>query len=189
MAWSGLLIWPSCSVLGVPAERSRLDPNYASQSGQIVRLGLPVEVGLMGNPSKRIPPMTHAVERIDHVEVYVRDVETAAAWYQKVLGLEEVFRCDPFPVMIGTRGSKIALFQAPRDGPDNSDDDTQPPIRWRRVAWLVTSDRFAAAQDHLRACGVAFDRHFPFAASDAAILRNLCPISKPNDHSADHVAV
>ena len=101
--------------------------------------------------------MTHTVERIDHVEVYVREVEAAAAWYQKVLGLEEVFRCDPFPVMIGTRGSKIALFQAPRDGPDNSDDDTQPPIRWRRVAWLVTSDRFAAAQDHLRACGVAFD--------------------------------
>ena len=59
--------------------------------------------------------------------------------------------------MIGIGGSKIALFQAKRDGPDHGDNDAQPPIRWRRVAWLVASDRFAAAQDHLRACGVTFE--------------------------------
>lgn len=37
--------------------------------------------------------MPHVVDRIDHVEVYVRDVEAAMAWYEKVLGLKEVFRC------------------------------------------------------------------------------------------------
>jgi len=97
------------------------------------------------------------VDRIDHVEVFVRDIEAAQTWYEKVLGLKEVYRFDPHPVMIGIGGSKIALFKSRRDGPNNSDDDTQPPIRWRCVAWLVASDRFTAAQDHLRACGVAFD--------------------------------
>ncbi len=101
--------------------------------------------------------MSYAVDRIDHVEVYVRDVEVAASWYDKVLGLKEVRRWDPGPVMIEAGGTKIALFKAKREGPDNSDDDNQPPIRWRRVAWVVASDRFAGAQDHLRACGVAFD--------------------------------
>ncbi len=83
--------------------------------------------------------MSYAVDRIDHVEVYVRDVDAAMAWYEKVLGLKEVFRSDPLPVMIGTGGSKIALFKAKRDGSDNSDDDTQPAIRSRRVCWSTDS--------------------------------------------------
>jgi hypothetical protein len=34
----------------------------------------------------------------------------------------------------------------------------------------------------------AYIRHFPFAASKVEILSDLCPIQKPNDHAADHVA-
>lgn len=101
--------------------------------------------------------MPFVVNRIDHVEVYVRNIDAAIEWYGTVLGLKEVYRSDPQPVMIGAGGTKLALFKAKHGVPNNSDDDAAPPIRWRRVAWLVPCDRFAAAQEHLRASGVSFE--------------------------------
>lgn len=38
--------------------------------------------------------MPFAVEEIDHVEVFVRDIEAAARWYSEVLGLREIARGD-----------------------------------------------------------------------------------------------
>lgn len=55
--------------------------------------------------------MAFAVEGIDHVEVFVRDLDAAARWYEQVLGLKEMARWDPEPVMIGAGGNKLALFQ------------------------------------------------------------------------------
>jgi catechol 2,3-dioxygenase-like lactoylglutathione lyase family enzyme len=101
--------------------------------------------------------MSFSVEQMDHVEVFVRDREAAAGWYERVLGLREVRRWDPGPVMIGGGATMIALFKARHDGDDNSDDNTQPPLRWRRVAWLVAPDEFDSAQAHLRSCGVAYE--------------------------------
>ncbi len=57
--------------------------------------------------------MPFRAHRIDHVEVFVRDLEAAVAWYAQVLGLEEIMRFDPHPIMIGVRGTMLALFQAP----------------------------------------------------------------------------
>ena len=51
--------------------------------------------------------MSFQVESIDHVEVFVRDREAAVAWYADVLGLKEVARWDPEPIMIGAGGSKL----------------------------------------------------------------------------------
>ena len=96
------------------------------------------------------------LDQLDHVEVFVRDMDAALAWYDQVFGLKVMRRWVPGPVMIGVGGAMIALFQARRDGPDNSDDDKQPAIRWRRVAWRVVPEEFEAAQQHLRACGVGF---------------------------------
>lgn len=96
------------------------------------------------------------IDQLDHVEVFVRDIDAAIAWYDRVFGLKVVRRWDPAPVMISVGDAMIALFKARREGPDNGDGDTQPAIRWRRVAWRVAPEKFEAAQQHLRTCGVEF---------------------------------
>jgi catechol 2,3-dioxygenase-like lactoylglutathione lyase family enzyme len=50
--------------------------------------------------------MSFAVKAIDHVEVFVGDIAAAAKWYEDVLGLRELARWDPEPVMMGAGGTK-----------------------------------------------------------------------------------
>ncbi len=66
--------------------------------------------------------MTFAVDCIDHVEVFVRDIEVSVRWYTNVLGLVEIHRWEPHPVMIGAGDTKLALFQADADAKSLSDD-------------------------------------------------------------------
>jgi len=101
--------------------------------------------------------MAFAVQGIDHVEVFVRDIAATVCWYEEVLGLKKEGGWDPEPILIGAGGNYLALFQARGGGADNGDDDRQPPIRWRRVAWRTDKDGFAAAQAHLRSRKVDFD--------------------------------
>jgi len=96
--------------------------------------------------------MPFTAQRIDHVEVFVRDLEAAARWYREVLGLQEVRRWDPEPVMIGAGGTQLALFQA--DGSASQDPGGAP--HWHRTAWHTDADGFAAAQEHLRGLGIPF---------------------------------
>ncbi|MEE8524127.1 MAG: VOC family protein [Thermoanaerobaculia bacterium] len=97
--------------------------------------------------------MTFRVERLDHVELFVRDLEAAVSWYRRVLGLEEIRRWDPHPVMIGRGGTMLALFR------DRGDEEPRAPAlgNFRRVAWLTDGAGFEAAQSHLKELGVAFD--------------------------------
>ncbi|HKO03490.1 MAG TPA: VOC family protein [Candidatus Acidoferrales bacterium] len=55
--------------------------------------------------------MNFSLKRIDHVEVYVGDIAEEAGWYERVLGLKEILRWDPEPVMIGVGSTKLALFR------------------------------------------------------------------------------
>ena len=96
--------------------------------------------------------MPFSVQRIDHVEVFVRDLKRSAEWYAQVLGLREVMRWDPEPVMIEAGGTKLALFRA-ESGEAPHD---QVPPHWHRVAWLTDVAGFAEAQEHLKALGIAF---------------------------------
>jgi catechol 2,3-dioxygenase-like lactoylglutathione lyase family enzyme len=96
--------------------------------------------------------MSFSVERIDHVEVFVRDLKRSAEWYAQVLGLREVMRWDPEPVMIESGGTKLALFRA--ESGKASHDQAKP--HWHRVAWLTDVAGFAVAQEHLKALGIAF---------------------------------
>lgn len=96
--------------------------------------------------------MAFTVERIDHVEVFVRDLARAAAWYGEVLGLREVMRWDPEPVMLDGGGTKLALFRATLDRQPLPE---QSP-HWHRVAWRTDESGFAAAQQHLKSKGIAF---------------------------------
>jgi catechol 2,3-dioxygenase len=101
--------------------------------------------------------MAFAVDGIDHVEVFVRDIPASLQWYEDVLGLKQAGGWDPEPKLIGAGENYLALFRARTHGSDNSDDEKQPPIRWRRVAWRTTKRKFAFAQEHLRAKDVHFD--------------------------------
>ena len=96
--------------------------------------------------------MSFAVKAIDHVEVFVGDIEVAAKWYEDVLGLKETMRWEPEPVMIGAGATKLALFRrnsatAPRAG------SLRISEGWRRVAWLTDKAGFEAAKEASRVAG------------------------------------
>jgi catechol 2,3-dioxygenase len=101
--------------------------------------------------------MQFAVEAIDHVEVFVRDIPASLRWYEDVLGLKPAGGWDPEPKLIGAGKNYLALFAARAHGESSGDSEKQPAIRWRRVAWRTSKRRFAAAQEHLRSKGVHFD--------------------------------
>ena len=101
--------------------------------------------------------MTFKVDRIDHVEVFVRDMEKSIRWYEKVLGLKELMRWDPHPVMMGAGGTKLALFHGDKSASAPMDSRDRSSLRWLLVSWQTTPDNFQAAQDHLKSCGVEFE--------------------------------
>ena len=98
--------------------------------------------------------MTLAVDCIDHVEVFVRDIEASVRWYADVLGLVEIHRWEPHPVMIGAGDTKLALFQENADAKPLSKDDLRGKLHWYLVAWKVDRLGFEEAQEHLRGLGI-----------------------------------
>ena len=101
--------------------------------------------------------MSFAVQQIDHVEVFVRDLDAAAKWYCDVLGLTLIHRWVPEPIFLGAGGTALALFLV--DGPKRAKPadalGTSEP-HWHRVAWRTTKDGFDAAQRHLADRGIGF---------------------------------
>jgi catechol 2,3-dioxygenase-like lactoylglutathione lyase family enzyme len=95
--------------------------------------------------------MAFSVSQIDHVEVFVSDLDRSLQWYGNVLGLVEVRRWDPEPVLIGAGDTYLALFLA-RSGLPNihGAKPIPPPYRWHRVAWRVTAEGLGEAIRHLQ---------------------------------------
>jgi catechol 2,3-dioxygenase-like lactoylglutathione lyase family enzyme len=96
------------------------------------------------------------IECIDHAEVFVRDLEAAARWYAEILGLEELRRWNPYPIMIGRGDTKLALFQLAE--PFEEPTGKALPIKtgWRRIAWRTDEAGFAASQKFLKEKGITF---------------------------------
>lgn len=94
--------------------------------------------------------------RIDHVEVFVRDIDASMRWYGKVLGLTEVMRWDPEPVMIGAGGTMLALFRAAQGATRATTGEAPTALRWHRVAWRTDRAGFDEAQNHLASLGIPF---------------------------------
>ena len=82
--------------------------------------------------------MSVTVEALDHLVMNVKDVETAAAWYERVLGMKRVVT-EPRP------GAKVHVdaFRAPEDQPAARDGDPEAvvhrPARSRRAATISAS--------------------------------------------------
>lgn len=92
-----------------------------------------------------------SVDQIDHVEVLVPDVEEAAAWYERVLGLTNVPGLDwDVPRMISSDGgsTKLALFTGPPQ---------EGKVGWQRVAFRVSGEAFLGFLERLEAVPV-FDQ-------------------------------
>lgn len=85
------------------------------------------------------------VDQIDHVEMYVPDVNEAARWYESVLGLEILKGFEDWnrdghgPLMISSDGggTKLALFRGRAQGAD-------APVGLRRIAFRVGGEAFVA---------------------------------------------
>ncbi len=92
-----------------------------------------------------------AVKQIDHVEVMVKDMDSAVKWYEQVLGLKETHRWTPEPVFLEANGTALALFLA--NGPRGT---SSTGAHWHRVAWRTDRAGFDAAQQHLRDRGIRF---------------------------------
>lgn len=92
-----------------------------------------------------------SVQQIDHVEVMVNDLNAAANWYNRVLGLRETHRWDPEPIFLEANGTALALFQA--SGPRAA---AGAGAHWHRVAWRTDKAGFESAQQHLRELGIQF---------------------------------
>lgn len=100
--------------------------------------------------------MALAVDRIDHVEVFVRNPDAAARWYAEVLGLREVCRWDPEPIMIGAGDTKLALFRADPNAGKTPHEESAKTSAWHRVAWRTDAEGFRLFQKHLAKLGIRF---------------------------------
>ncbi|MDP1752068.1 MAG: VOC family protein [Reyranella sp.] len=103
--------------------------------------------------------MAVVVDAIDHIVINVRDVEVAAAWYQRVLGMtRDVWEAGPGrgPVtsmkfgrqkinLRPTAATQEQWFTGKQVAPGSDD-----------LCFLAKSTPQAVA-DHLRACGVAIE--------------------------------
>jgi catechol 2,3-dioxygenase-like lactoylglutathione lyase family enzyme len=101
--------------------------------------------------------MALTVEALDHLVINVRDVEAAAAWYQRVLGMtREDF--DPGPgkvrrtsVKFGRQKINLRPLSASKEEWFTADNERAGSDD----LCFLTSASPQAVADHLRACGVA----------------------------------
>ncbi|MFG0276068.1 MAG: VOC family protein [Phycisphaerales bacterium] len=104
-------------------------------------------------------PGSFEIETLDHVAIRVPDVDAAADWYQRVLGLRVVADERPRsgPLFLLARGASrtgVAIF--PRRTDHDPDRDSAPPDADRPIdhyAFRVSAAGFADARRHLEAIG------------------------------------
>jgi catechol 2,3-dioxygenase-like lactoylglutathione lyase family enzyme len=116
------------------------------------------------------------VFQIDHVELFVPDRYEAAAWYQRVLGLQilpdyEHWAAAPGgPLMISGDGgsTKLALFEGqPFDQAHGWPQKAGAMAGFHRVAFRVDADGFAACLRRLAESGITDERRQVITADSA----------------------
>ena len=101
--------------------------------------------------------MALTVDTLDHLVINVRDVETAAAWYQRVLGMvREDF--DPGPGKVRRTSMKFGHQKINLRPLSASKEDWFTADHEKAGSddlCFLTGTSPQAVADHLRACGVA----------------------------------
>ena len=96
--------------------------------------------------------MRFAVDRLDHLVINCRDIETMASWYQRVLGMEREEFGKPARTALKFGGQKINL--RPFDHPTDTwiaAENCAPSTQDLCFIVTVTSDQVV---QHFRDCGV-----------------------------------
>ena len=92
------------------------------------------------------------IARLDHLVLTVRDVEATCAFYARVLGMEPVtFGDGRRALRFG--GQKINLHQVGREVEPNA----MHPTPGSGDLCFISTVPLAAAERHIRACGVAIE--------------------------------
>ncbi|MCG8326658.1 MAG: VOC family protein [Chitinophagales bacterium] len=109
--------------------------------------------------------MNHKIELdfLDHVAIRVKDLEVAADWYEKVLGLKryQLPEWGPFPIFMLSHKTGIALFPANTAHP--SIDPSSKNVKIDHFAFNVNNENFEKAKKHYVELGLDFniqDHHY-----------------------------
>lgn len=97
-----------------------------------------------------------SLQQIDHIELYVRDLDAAAQWYTEALGLQVTYRGDPEPIFVEAGGTALALFKAAADAKPPIPGHKPSPVRWSRVAFRTDDKGFTTAQARLKQLDIPF---------------------------------
>jgi catechol 2,3-dioxygenase-like lactoylglutathione lyase family enzyme len=94
---------------------------------------------------------------LDHVAIYVEDMDRSIAWYSEHLGLKKYQPKEwgPFPVFMLTGKSGLAIFPA-RLEDDKINPDSRN-VRIEHLAFNVSNEDFKKAQEYFRNSEIAFD--------------------------------
>ena len=100
--------------------------------------------------------MRFAVDRLDHLVITCRDVETMASWYQRVLGMERESFGPHHRTSLRFGGQKINLRPEEATQEDWFTGDSAIPGS-QDLCFIVTVTAEDAAR-HLKDCGVAVEQ-------------------------------
>jgi len=100
---------------------------------------------------------------LDHVAIRVKDLNTSADWYEKVLGLKkhQLPEWGEFPIFMLSGKSGIALFPANLNDPKL--DLNSKNVKIDHFAFNVTKDNFEKAKKRYTALNMEFniqDHHY-----------------------------
>jgi catechol 2,3-dioxygenase-like lactoylglutathione lyase family enzyme len=103
------------------------------------------------------------IDFLDHVAIVVKDMETSARWYERVLGLRryEPAAWRPFPTFLLAGKTGIALF--PVKPEDTAAESAGRGIRIDHFAFQLSKEDFAKARKHYEDLGIEYrfnDHHY-----------------------------
>lgn len=100
---------------------------------------------------------------LDHVAIYVEDMNASIEWYRKVLGLKK-YKLDKwgdFPIFMLAGKSGLAIF--PANLKDSKIDQNSRNVRIEHLAFNVSNEDFTKAQSHFKSLNISFnfqDHHY-----------------------------
>ena len=100
---------------------------------------------------------------LDHVAIYVEDMERSIKWYHRVLGLKkyQLKAWGPFPVFMLAGKSGLAIFPARMNDPKLPENSRNVSIE--HYAFNVSNEDFIKAQAHFQSLNETFefqDHHY-----------------------------